>query len=215
MTQIELYDKLPSELLYIIYNNLQTKEDIFTFRLLNNASNNIFTDLFNTLCIDNICAESTLVETNRCYTCDLSDTNYKYNLFIYNFESHPRRLLYYCNNVTCFFKCIKVMLDDIQLDNILPFYKANCKNILINTKQTDYYNDAADYNSTIQLTYAKVEESNIIYYKKHFYILIFYHDSFYKYEKFINIQELNVNFKLTSNLIFKWFFSEEYKKLYQ
>ena len=207
------------ELLYIIFKYLQIKSDIFTFRLLNNVSNNIFKTWIYELNTDNMYAKSTFVNIKLCNACNMYNINYIYKTFIYNCEYHPQRILHYCNNVNCFFKCVKLFLIDIQIDDLFPFFQVINKNnknkntILINNLNIEDNEDNEDIDDSILID-AIIEPQNMIYHKKEFYILINFYNAFYKYEKIIDIKALNINFEIKNNIIFKWFLKKKYTRLY-
>ena len=192
------YDNLSDDILYLIYTLLNSKKDIYSFRLINTNCNNIFKEEFINLQINNPYIPRIYRKQHICYICNMERVC---TSFLYYCDTYPQRILYYCSNINCFWKCIKLFLINIQRDLIFPFFAFNKLDINLQLDNDDTIN-------------AKLYKNIILLNKNEFHIMVHIFNYFFIFVTFSDLDNLNSNLSIKKNILFKWILYDDYKNLY-
>lgn len=128
------------DILEIIFNNFNSINDIFNFRLVNKQFDKIFKDEFKKINVD-IISRCTFINFKECYVCCNKFNNVKQ--LIYKYDSLPHKCILHCTQKYCYLMSIKRYLSDIKNNNIYPFCYIEKKNLekfkINNNLTTNFY----------------------------------------------------------------------------
>lgn len=158
----------------IIFNYFVEINDVFSFRLINKDTNDIYKYYFKKIKID-IMPRSTFINFRECYVCYKKSETVKQ--LIYKYDSLPHKCLIHCTNKSCYLSVIKRYLNDIKNNNIYPFCDIKNENIQIFKKNnkilTNFYLDTlkkyngkwyikTDCNLIVKQKYMRIKDLNYI-----------------------------------------------------
>ena len=177
----------------IIFTYLIEINNIFSFRLINKDTNDIYKDYFKKIKID-IIPRITFINFKECYVCYKKCDSVKQ--LIYKYDSLPHKSFIHCTNKLCYLSVIKKYLNDIKNNHIYPFcfIKNEYRQVFKNNNKilTNFYLDTLKkYNGK---WYIKIDCNIIV--------------------KQIYIRIKDINYLNNLNL-FGWYLSRKNYKLFQ